>query len=73
MTTADETITREADDRLAAAIASFEQARDAGPNPDPQDWLRRYSDVAPELAKFFADEQDLIAAAATVRNRDADG
>jgi hypothetical protein len=34
------------DDRLHEAIASFEQARDEGLNPDPEEWLAHYPDVA---------------------------
>jgi serine/threonine protein kinase len=42
--------------RLHEAIASFEQARDAGQDPNPQEWLGRYPEVAAQLADFFADE-----------------
>src|SRR5262245_17686935 len=42
------------DDRLHEAIASFELARDEGRQPDPQEWLQRYPDVAAALAEFFA-------------------
>src|SRR5262245_58855087 len=46
----------EPDGKLHEAIASFEQARDAGQHPEPQDWLTRYPEVASQLAAFFADE-----------------
>jgi serine/threonine protein kinase len=46
-------------DRLHEAIASFEEARDAGLDPDPREWLRRYPDVAGRLADFFAARKDL--------------
>ena len=59
MTTAAETRPFESDDGLAEAIASFEQARDAGSNPDPEDWLRCYPEVAAKLADFFAARQYL--------------
>jgi WD40 repeat protein len=49
----------DAADRLDEAIASFEEARDAGLNPDPAEWLARYSDVADQLAKFLADDEKL--------------
>src|SRR5215831_4341756 len=42
------------DDRLHEAIASFEEARDAGLNPDPEEWLARYPDVAERLREYFA-------------------
>jgi len=47
------------EDRLHEAIASFEQARDAGAVPDPRQWLDRYPDVAGRLAEFFADQHEL--------------
>ena len=59
MSTACETLAYEPDDRLAEAIASFEEARDAGLNPDPGEWLRRYPDVAVKLVEFFAREERL--------------
>jgi WD40 repeat protein/serine/threonine protein kinase len=46
----------QSDSRLHEAIASFEQARDAGQHPNPQEWLGRYPEVASQLADFFADE-----------------
>jgi hypothetical protein len=47
----------EADTRLHEAIASFEQARDAGQDPKPKEWLGRYPEVASQLANFFADHE----------------
>src|SRR6516162_4967558 len=47
------------EDRLHEAIASFEQARDAGAAPDPRQWLDRYPEVAGRLAEFFADQNQL--------------
>jgi eukaryotic-like serine/threonine-protein kinase len=63
MTAINRTFTYEADDRLAEAIAAFEEARDAGSTPDPEEWMRRYPEVAAELADFFAGEQCLCEAA----------
>jgi serine/threonine protein kinase len=57
--TAAETLPPDSDDRLAEAIASFEEARDAGSSPDPQNWLTRYPEVAIRLADFFAGQQCL--------------
>jgi serine/threonine protein kinase len=42
------------EERLYEAIASFEQARDEGLNPDPEEWLARYPDVAERLREYFA-------------------
>jgi serine/threonine protein kinase len=49
----------EDDDRLHEAITAFEEARDAGLNRDPQEWLRRYPEVAGRLADYFADGEVL--------------
>src|SRR5215831_9914650 len=48
------TIADDPEDRLHEAIASFEEARDAGLNPDPAEWLARYPDVAERLREYFA-------------------
>src|SRR5262249_31744250 len=48
------TISYDLEDRLHEAIASFEEARDAGLNPDPAEWLARYPDVAERLREDFA-------------------
>jgi tRNA A-37 threonylcarbamoyl transferase component Bud32 len=53
MSTGAPTIAYDPNDRLAEAIATFEVAFDAGSNPDPQEWLGRYSDVAAKLADYF--------------------
>jgi serine/threonine protein kinase len=49
----------ESGDRLYEAIALFEEARDMGLDPDPQEWLRRYPEVAGRLADFFAARKSL--------------
>jgi serine/threonine protein kinase len=51
------TIPYDPEERLHMAIASFEQARDDGLNPDPAEWLARYSDVADRLRQYFADRE----------------
>src|SRR5262245_6158511 len=56
----------EADDQLAEAIASFEEARDAGVNPEPAAWQARYPEVAAELAAFFDAQQALRELAGTL-------
>jgi WD40 repeat protein len=53
------TIAYDPEDRLHEAIASFEQARDDGRNPDPAAWLDDYPDVAVRLAGYFADQGGL--------------
>src|SRR5262249_35258718 len=50
----DSTISYDLEDRLHEAITSFEEARDAGLNPDPAEWLARYPDVAERLREYFA-------------------
>jgi serine/threonine-protein kinase len=57
----------EPDDRLHEAIASFEQARDDGLNPDPAEWLDRYPDVAERLWRYFADCKRLVRRAEPLR------
>lgn len=47
------------DDRFNEAIATFEDARDAGLTPDPLIWLSRYADVADRLRKFFVNRKYL--------------
>src|SRR5262245_15239941 len=37
-------------------IAAFVEAREAGQQPDPDDWLRRHPEAAEELAAFFEDQ-----------------
>src|SRR5262245_22471983 len=49
----------EPSDGLFEAIASFEEARDSGENPDPQEWLARYPGVAEGLKEYFADQENL--------------
>jgi serine/threonine-protein kinase len=43
--------------RLDEVIADFLVAIDGGGTPDPQEWLCRYPELAPQLARFFADQQ----------------
>jgi hypothetical protein len=52
------------EDRLHEAIAEFEEARDRGLEPDPQEWLSRYPDVAEELEDFL-NSQDWLKKLAT--------
>ena len=57
------TSSRDLADRLHAAIASFEQARDAHQGVTPQQWLDRYPEIAPKLAEYFTGIKDLLIAA----------
>src|SRR5436190_19797510 len=43
----------ESDDGLMSAIAAFEEARDAGLDPDPNDWIARHRDLATGLSAYF--------------------
>src|SRR5262249_47162071 len=43
--------------RLQEAILSYLKAADASQPPDPQEFLARYPDLAPELEAFFADQK----------------
>src|SRR5262249_39078434 len=45
------------ENRFHEAIATFEEARDAGQDPDPEEWLGRYRDIADQLAEFFANQE----------------
>jgi hypothetical protein len=56
-----ETRSQEEDDPVAAAVAEFLEARDAGRPLDPADWLARHPDLARELREFL-DEADGLAA-----------
>jgi serine/threonine protein kinase len=47
------------EDRLHEAIAAIEEEIDDGLEPDPQEWLGRYPDVAERLAEFFAGRKGL--------------
>ena len=52
-----------ADDRLAAALAEYLAAADAGTPPEREAWLAQYPELAGELRDFFAahDEVDRVA------------
>jgi eukaryotic-like serine/threonine-protein kinase len=54
MTSEAPTVSDDPEDRFHEALASFEQARDDGLNPDPAAWLARYPDVADRLREHFA-------------------
>ncbi len=58
----------EPESRLHEAIASFEQARDAGKDPNLQEWLARYPEVTVRLADFFADQEQLQQLAGPLRS-----
>src|SRR5262245_61375085 len=53
------TLPYDPEERFLEAIAAFEEARDAGLNPDPEEWLARYPYLAVRLAGYFADQNGL--------------
>jgi eukaryotic-like serine/threonine-protein kinase len=59
MTTEAPTVSYNREDRFHEALASFEQARDDGRNPDPAAWLARYPDVADLLVEHFKAEEEI--------------
>jgi serine/threonine-protein kinase len=44
------------EEKLDEVIAQYLEAVDAGRRPDPDEWLERFPDLAPALARFFAEE-----------------
>jgi tetratricopeptide (TPR) repeat protein/tRNA A-37 threonylcarbamoyl transferase component Bud32 len=55
---ADDSLT-ESDPRLSEAVTSYLEAAEAGLQPDQQQWLARYPDLAAELAEFFNDQDQV--------------
>jgi tetratricopeptide (TPR) repeat protein len=45
--------------RLDEAIAEYLEAVDSGSRPDPARWLARFPDLADELARFFASQEQV--------------
>ncbi len=45
--------------RLDEAVAEYLEAVDAGRRPAPAEWLARYPDLAPELERFFAGQEQV--------------
>lgn len=45
--------------RLDEAVTAFLEAQEAGQQPQRQEWLARYPDVAAELEQFFADQEEV--------------
>jgi tetratricopeptide (TPR) repeat protein/tRNA A-37 threonylcarbamoyl transferase component Bud32 len=57
----------EPSDRLDEAVTAYLEALENGSAPDRAVWLAHYADVAPELAEFFADQDQLDMLAAPLR------
>src|SRR6516165_142418 len=55
-------------DGLSAVIAAYLQAVDVGQTPDRDDLLRRHPDLADELRRFFADQDQLDRLAQPLRD-----
>ncbi|HEV3435890.1 MAG TPA: serine/threonine-protein kinase, partial [Gemmata sp.] len=60
------------DPRLSQIIAEFLQAIDAGTSPHPEDYVRRYPDLAEQLRGFFSDQEKMNRLAAPLRPDDPD-
>jgi serine/threonine-protein kinase len=65
------TVSYDPEERFHEAIASFEEALDAGQSPDPRDWLARYPDVAERLREYFADREGIERRGGTLLPPDA--
>jgi hypothetical protein len=53
----------EHDRRLDEIVTAYLKAVEAGDNPEPNDWLQRYPDLAAELSAFFAGQAQVAALA----------
>jgi hypothetical protein len=56
--------------RLNEVILAYLKAREAGPAPDPRDWVARHPDLAAELEEFFASEEHIDRVAGRPRAQD---
>jgi WD40 repeat protein len=52
---------------LAEVVTAYLKALEAGQVPDPEQWLRRYPELASQLAEFFAGQEQLDRLAAPLR------
>jgi tetratricopeptide (TPR) repeat protein/tRNA A-37 threonylcarbamoyl transferase component Bud32 len=57
----------ESSNRLDEAVTAYLEALENGAAPDRAVWLARYPDVAPDLAEFFVDQDQLDVLAAPLR------
>ena len=57
----------EREKRLNEVLAAYVEAVEAGQQPDQQDWLARYPDLAGELADFFANQKRMAELAGPLR------
>jgi serine/threonine-protein kinase len=49
----------ESEQRLDEVVVAYLKSLEAGQTPDPEEWLRRYPDLAAELHEFFADQAEV--------------
>src|SRR5262245_54528512 len=53
--------------QLDEILASYMEAEEAGQSPDPQEFLRRHPELGPQLAQFFANQDQFDRLAAPLR------
>ncbi|HEX5269197.1 MAG TPA: hypothetical protein VFW33_01855 [Gemmataceae bacterium] len=57
----------EREERFGEIAFAYQRAKDEGARPDPEEWLARYPEFAPELASFIADQEVLDRLGAPLR------
>jgi serine/threonine protein kinase len=57
----------EREERFGEIAFAYLRAKEEGQRPDPREWLTRYPEFAPELASFFADQEEVDRLGAPLR------